>query len=347
MTDVPELSGPDDPGSPFELAPGQANAIGRMLALLGDEWTLLLVREALLGATRFSDFAHLPISNAVLTTRLQALVRDGLLQRQIYQQQPLRAGYLATPQCRQLWAVLVSIWQWERTWVDDHVDGLPGMRHRTCGQDFAPVLTCGHCQTAAAVADIEARWGPSGSWQRSVPRATTRRRLRSGAGQAGLFPQTMAIFGNRWSAAIIGAAFMGTRRFSDFQTRLDAPAALIAHRLKVFCEIGVLQAAAHPKRADWNEYHLTPKGLAFYPVIATAIHWAQTNYTGGEGPALRQIHRRCGHDFVPQLVCDQCAMVLTADSIGVVPRRDEAVDLAGDAAPASAPTAVRPRRDHR
>ena len=81
--------------SPFELQAGDTNAIARALALLGDEWTLLLVRESLMGATRFSDFAVLPISNAVLTGRLQAMVRDGLLQREIYQQQPLRAGYVA------------------------------------------------------------------------------------------------------------------------------------------------------------------------------------------------------------------------------------------------------------
>lgn len=64
--------------APFQLEPGGTNAIGRMLALLGDEWTLLIVRESLLGATRFSDFARLPISDAVLTARLQALVADGL-----------------------------------------------------------------------------------------------------------------------------------------------------------------------------------------------------------------------------------------------------------------------------
>lgn len=310
------------------LEPGRTNAIGRMLALLGDEWTLLLVRESLLGATRFSDFAHLPISNAVLTARLQALVQDGLMRRQIYQHQPLRAGYVATKPCRELWAVLVSIWEWERTWVEDHVDSLPAMCHRACGREFAPVLTCAGCDEVADVADIEARWGPSGTWQRSVPRAATRRRLRAaGAGQAGLFPETMAIFGNRWSAAIIGAAFLGIRRFSDFQVRLRAPAALVADRLKVFCTIGVLQAAAHPKRADWSEYHLTRKGLAFYPVIATAIGWAQSNYLSQEGPALVQTHRPCGSDFIPRLVCGQCSMTLEDKAIEVVPPHGGVIGL--------------------
>ncbi|BBZ78716.1 HxlR family transcriptional regulator [Mycolicibacterium anyangense] len=308
--------------SPFQLESGGTNAVGRMLALLGDEWTLLIVRESLLGATRFSDFATLPISNAVLTARLQTLVVDGLLERQIYQQQPLRAGYVPTPACRGLWPVLVSIWHWERTWVGEHVGTLPVMRHRRCGRDFAPQLHCADCDTAADVGSITATWGTSGGWQRSVPRAVTRRRLRSGTSdQASFFPQTMAIFGNRHAAAIIGAALLGTRRFGDFQSRLDAPAAVIADRLKVFCTIGVLQAAAHPVRSDWSEYHLTPKGLAFYPVVATAIDWAESTYLSPEGPALLQVHS-CGAEFVPSLVCDQCAQQLTAGSIEIVPHRD-------------------------
>lgn len=314
------------PAYPFDLESGGTNAIGRTLALLGDEWTLLLVRQSLLGATKFSDFARLPISNAVLTARLQSLVREGLLDRQVYQQQPLRAGYLPTAECRQLWTVLISIWQWERTWVHNRSDELPLMHHRTCGQDFAPVLTCEHCHAPTEALDIAASWGPSGGWPRSVPRATTRKRLRTAdTRQPGMFPQTMAVLGNRWSAAIIGAAFLGTRRFSDFQARLKAPAALVADRLKVFCDIGIMQAAAHPKRSDWSEYHLTPKGLAFYPVVATAIGWAHANYRGQDGPALVLTHRRCNHAFVPQLICDQCSQPLAGNSIEVV-SRDDAIE---------------------
>ena len=320
------MTGPTAPGSAFDLHPGDTNAIGRMLALLGDEWTLLLVRESLLGATKFSDFARLPISNAVLTARLGSMVRDGLLDRRVYQQQPLRAGYLPTDESRQLWPVLISIWQWERTWVHDRSDELPLMRHRSCGQDFAPVLRCAHCHAPTEALDIEASWGPSGGWARSVPRATTRTRLRAAdTGHPGMFPQTMAIFGNRWSAAILGAAFLGTRRFSDFQTRLKAPAALVADRLKLFCDIGILQAAAHPRRADWSEYHLTPKGLAFYPVVATAIGWAHTHYRGAQGPALVLTHRACHQAFIPELACDHCAQALTGNGIEVVPRRDTGV----------------------
>ncbi|OBB59999.1 HxlR family transcriptional regulator [Mycobacterium sp. 852013-51886_SCH5428379] len=289
-----------------------------MLGLLGDEWTLLIVRESLLGARRFTDFTTLPISAAVLTGRLRALVDDGLLERRVYQQQPLRAGYLPTERCQALWPVLVSIWHWERTWVDEHATTLPAMEHTGCGVEFSPVLRCAGCRRETGTADITGRWGPSGGWQRSVPRGTTRRRTRGDA--PGLFPETMAIFGNRWASAIIGAAFLGTRRFSDFQTRLGAPAALVAEHLRVFCDIGVLQAAAHPRRADWSEYHLTPKGRAFYPVVAASIHWAEEWFGAPEGSALVLTHTACGTDFVPELACDQCDRTLSAEAVRVVNR---------------------------
>ncbi|MGV0791231.1 winged helix-turn-helix transcriptional regulator [Mycolicibacterium sp. XJ1819] len=290
-----------------------------MLALLGDEWTLLLVRESLLGARRFTDFTALPISNAVLSNRLRSMVDDGLLERRVYQVQPPRADYHPTEPCRALWPVLVSIWHWERTWVDDHTQSLPAMRHHGCGQNFSPILRCGHCRQPVESADIDASWGPSGGWQRSVPRAVTRRRVRADApADAGLFPETMAIFGNRWASAVVGAAFLGTRRFSDFQSRLSAPAAVVTDRLRVFCEIGVLQAAAHPGRADWSEYHLTPKGSAFFPVVATAIGWAESYRGSPDGPALVFTHTACAHPFVPELACDQCEKALAGSAIEVV-----------------------------
>ncbi len=121
----------------------EPNAVARMLGLLGDEWTLLVVQQALLGAARFAEFkTRLPISNSVLTRRLQSLTRDGLLDRRVYQTNPTRSEYLVTPCSRSLWPVLLSIWEWERHLVPDHAERLPGMRHAACGADFAPLLIC-------------------------------------------------------------------------------------------------------------------------------------------------------------------------------------------------------------
>jgi DNA-binding HxlR family transcriptional regulator len=307
---------------PTTLEAGGTNAVGRMLGLLGDEWTLLIVQQALLGVTRYGQFkAALPISNSVLTARLSMLEREELLERHVYQSNPLRAEYLTTPRSRSLWPVMLAIWDWERQWVAEHVDVLPTMRHETCGSAFSPVLSCGSCGKPVAAKEISAEWGPSGTWERSVPESVTRRRSEADPthGGAGLFPETMTIFGNRWASALMGAAFRGVTRFTDFESSLKAPPTLVADRLRAFCAIGVLVAAQNEKRPDWAEYRLTEKGRAFFPVVAATLQWAEAWFRAPEGPSLVQTHRSCGQEFVPTFGCDQCGEALAGHDITIVP----------------------------
>lgn len=285
-----------------------------MLGLLGDEWTLLVVQQALLGATRYAEFmTRLPISNSVLTRRLQALTRDGLLDRRSYQTNPPRAEYLTTPRSRSLWPVLLCIWEWERHWVPDHAERLPGMRHHACGGDFAPLLTCRSCGEAASEKDVVAQWGPSGSWSRSMPVTSTRRRSEADqtGGAAGLFPQTMSVMGNRWGFALLVAAFVGMSRFTEFQTQLGAPPGSIADRLSIFTANEVMTLAG-------NRYQLTEKGRALYPVLVSALQWAQRWFRAPEGPAVILTHTACGRRFIAVLACDQCAQPLTGAQVAAV-----------------------------
>lgn len=273
-----------------------------MLGLLGDEWTLLVVQQALMGATRYGDFqARLPISHSVLSNRLRSLSDDGLLERFAYQTNPSRSEYLTTARSRSLWPMLVSIWRWERTWVPEHTGELPSMRHTTCGAEFVPDVVCSSCAEAVSDKDIVARWGPSGSWARSIPAAATRRR--SSTGQAGLFPQTMAVLGNRWGFAILVASFVGMSRFTDFQNQLGAPPGSIADRLAIFTANEVLVGAD-------NRYRLTEKGRDLFPVLITALQWAQRWFEAANGPAVELTHLACGRRFTGVLRCDQCARVL-------------------------------------
>ncbi len=289
----------------------EPNAVARMLGLLGDEWTLLVVQQALLGATRFADFkARLPISNSVLTRRLQSLTRDGLLDRRVYQTSPTRSEYLVTPRSRSLWPVLLSIWEWERRWVPDHTDDLPSMRHELCGADFAPVLICRACGEEAGDKDVVAQWGPSGSWPRSIPVASTRRRSETDAA-AGLFPQTMSVLGNRWGFALLVAAFVGINRFTEFQSQLGAPPGSISDRLSIFTANGVLATAD-------NRYRLTEKGRALFAVLVVALQWAQRWFVAPEGPAVILTHTGCGARLSAVLVCDQCAEPLSGTQIAAI-----------------------------
>jgi DNA-binding HxlR family transcriptional regulator len=318
----------DSADTPTLLDAGGTNAVGRMLGVLGDEWTLLVLQQALMGVNRFAQFrATLSISNSVLTTRLQMLTREGLLGRSVYQQNPLRAEYQVTPRSRSLWPVMLSIWEWERHWVVDRTDDLPVMRHNLCGHDFAPVLACRACEKPATAREVSGVWGPSGTWQRSVPAGATRRRSDPDMtrGQAGLFPETMTIFGNRWASALMGAAFRGVTRFSDFEAALGAPPTLVADRLRAFVSLGVLEATQTAKRPDWAEYHLTEKGRAFFPVVAATLQWAIRWFQAPEGPPLVLTHRACGAEFVPTFSCDQCTAPLAGHDITILTSPDNGI----------------------
>jgi DNA-binding HxlR family transcriptional regulator len=313
------MSAASDAAKPTALSPGGTNAVGRILGLLGDEWTLLIIQQSLLGATRYGEFIErLPISNSVLTNRLRALTHNGLLVRTTYRTRPVRAEYLITQRGRAFWPVLLSIWEWERRWVPDHVHRLPAMHHTVCDSDFAPTLTCRSCAEVVTEKEVAARWGPSGSWPRSVPEAVTRRRstTEDNRGQAGLFPATMSVFGNRWAAALLVCAFLGTSRFTDFQTQLGAPPSLLAGRLQTFCANGVLCVARQtgPTRA---RYQLTEKGRAFFPVIITALQCGQHWFHAPEGPAVMITHLGCGEPFTGGLTCDQCAQPLKGTQVSV------------------------------
>lgn len=294
---------------PTTLESGGPNAIGRMLGLLGDEWNLLILQQALMGACRYSDLmARLPISNSVLTRRLRMLVDEGLL----------APDYRPTPRSRSLWPVLLCIWEWERVWVDEHRQRLPAMRHASCGHLFSPVLRCAACTATLGADDLELSVGPSGQWSRSAPTATTRRRSESDAGprQAGLFPETMAVLGNRWAAALLLAAFLGTARFTDFQAQLGLPPSLLTERLQRFCDIGVLTTAP-AGRSERSAYRLSDKGRALYAVLAMVLQWAQRWFVAPDGPALVVSHRGCGAVLAGDLACDRCGDRLSGAQVVV------------------------------
>jgi DNA-binding HxlR family transcriptional regulator len=295
---------------PTELPAGGVNAVGRMLGALGDEWTLLLVQQAALGATRYGDFAaRLPISHAVLSRRLKAMTADDLLTQRAYQDNPPRFEYLLTARGRALWPVLTTIWEWERHWVPDHAERLPAMRHLTCGAQFAPLMACRACGEPASEKDLHVRWGPSGSWPRSIPVESTRRRPASETDRAaGLFPETMNILGNRWAFALLVAAFVGTTRFGDFQTQLGASPGSLSDRLQIFTACGVLSLES-------GHYRLTEKGRAVFGVLITALQWAQRWYVSPEGPAVILTHTSCGAAFDGVLTCDQCTEILHGSAL--------------------------------
>lgn len=92
---------------------GQDCALARALELIGERWTLLVIRDAFFGVRRYSDFvAHLDIPRAVLSDRLQALTSAGVLERRRYQQSPPRDEYVLTEMGKELWPAVYTLGLW-------------------------------------------------------------------------------------------------------------------------------------------------------------------------------------------------------------------------------------------
>src|SRR3954454_4772689 len=112
----------------------QVCSIARALEVVGERWTLLLVRDAFLGVRRFQDFERsLGGSKKVLSERLERLTGEGILERRRYQERPPRDEYRLTPKGRALWKVLHQLMVWGDEF-SRHEAGPPRLlRHRGCG----------------------------------------------------------------------------------------------------------------------------------------------------------------------------------------------------------------------
>jgi len=299
---------------PSELPAEGTNAIGHMLGLLGDEWNLFILGHALMGATGYAEFmSRIPISNWVLTNRLRTLVRDGLLTRHEHPTSRSRVEYQPTLRSRPLWPVFLSMWAWEGQWVTENpARKPPAMWHESCRRLFRPQLRCATCGALVTAADVTLAQGGSGDWSRSVPAASTRRRADH---DPGLYPEMMRIFGNRWAAALVLSAFLGTTRFNEFQSQLGIPPSTLAERLQTFCAIGVLEVSPIDEGSQREEYVLSEKGRAVFPILVLLLNWAQQWFHSPEGPAITLQHNACGADLKAELACDQCFETLAGDRI--------------------------------
>jgi DNA-binding HxlR family transcriptional regulator len=140
---------------------GQVCSIARSLELIGERWTVLIIRDAFLGIRRFDDFQRsLGIARNVLQGRLERLTDNGILERVRYQERPERYEYRLTEKGLDLWPVLVSMLKWgDRNAAPD---GPPVvLEHRGCGGEVNDRRICDACGTPLGPRDVRALRGPA------------------------------------------------------------------------------------------------------------------------------------------------------------------------------------------
>ncbi|HTP22749.1 MAG TPA: helix-turn-helix domain-containing protein [Solirubrobacteraceae bacterium] len=147
--------------------------IARALEVIGERWTLLIVRDALYGVRRFSDFhAHLDVPKAVLSDRLSGLVEHGILERRPDPDHAGRSLYELTETGRELWPVLHSllVWSERHSFPNSRL-----FRHATCGTELDDAADCPTCGITPPVGDIITEPRPGRSRRRDDPVAVALR----------------------------------------------------------------------------------------------------------------------------------------------------------------------------
>lgn len=128
-------------------------AIARTLDVVGEWWTLLIVRDALLGARRFDEFKASGIADNILAARLKRLTAEGILERRLYQAKPPRYEYLLTEKGRSLLPVIAALRAWGREWTSGP-DARPPLIHIRCGHEVTAALVCPACGLPVEMGEI-------------------------------------------------------------------------------------------------------------------------------------------------------------------------------------------------
>lgn len=136
-------------------------SIARTVSVIGDRWTLLVLRDCFLGVRRFEDFQQrLGIARPMLADRLRKLVEAGVLRKTPYQESPTRYEYRLTPKGLDLHPVVMAIVHWG----DVHMAGEEGRpllhRHTACGHLFDPVTVCSVCGEPVTAKEVTVERGP-------------------------------------------------------------------------------------------------------------------------------------------------------------------------------------------
>lgn len=162
-------------------------SVARTLDIVGDKWTLLVIRDAFYGVRRFEDFARdLGIARNVLTDRLGRLVEAGILEKRQYEERPPRHEYRLTRKGRDLFAVLLTLMHWGDTWAPADAGPPVDLIHHDCGETTHAVASCARCggelapfnvhveplpETIAAVVEARStrRWQSAPALEREPP----------------------------------------------------------------------------------------------------------------------------------------------------------------------------------
>jgi DNA-binding HxlR family transcriptional regulator len=151
--------------------PRDACSVASTLEVIGERWTLHVLRESFLGVRRFEDFhRNIGVARNILSDRLNTLVAEGILRRELYNERPARYEYRLTRKGVDLWGILVELMKWGNRWSPNPDGPALELRHRGCGAVIEPTHACPECGEQVQAWDLQAVPGPATVQRAAVAR---------------------------------------------------------------------------------------------------------------------------------------------------------------------------------
>ena len=134
-------------------------SVAQTWSVIGERWTMLLIRDAFLGVRRYEDFRkRLGVSRNLLSDRLALLLDEGVLARRVYCEHPERYEYRLTEKGMALYPILLALGAWGDAYK--LLEPPITYTHQLCGQECHPQLTCDRCGEPIQARDVEASLAP-------------------------------------------------------------------------------------------------------------------------------------------------------------------------------------------
>lgn len=278
-----------------------SSGLNHALMALGDSWTSAVLMGAFTGINQF-DLWHqrLGIPRATLTNRLTKLIDLGLMRRRSYGERPTRQGYRLTHAGMQLYDHVLMFWVWERRWGRRGSVLPPELFHRSCGHSFTPVLACAGCHVETGVNDLTLSLQVNPVL---LERATQTMRN----GRVARDDHTgIGLRVDRWSLLIVNAVILGCQHFDQLVHVLGISSSVLARRLAGMEQSGMLSCQHEPHDNRRRRYRLTPASRDLFAYLVCMSNWATRHYLH-QSPSIRPLHKTCGQDFVPSVLCSGCS----------------------------------------
>lgn len=323
---MPPVTDPDTPPeTPPNSAPGSgppATALRRALRILGDPWTMLILKDAFNGTRRFSDFQRgLNIPRQTLSLRLAHLCREQMMYRRFTNPDQGTLEYALTAKARDLQDAMYAVWLWHQA-NPGQADILPfDIVHRDCGHVIGATWRCTACHGPVTRASVTIQRSHPEQIETEPRPRLSRRNDASFTAATSQRQGTVAasLVGDPACNEILYLLFQQPRHLLGIAQDLALGASIVRDRLDKLTELGLIREEPQGRRL---QYSTLPRADGFLPLLLAIADWGDRWCNAGLPPPDLRLHE-CGAILRAAYACDHCGAWIGRDNLIIRPRPPE------------------------